>query len=127
MRKKTEKENKKISLLEFDSLINKKLFFIIVFMFIFCLFLFFLYVIGNYNDFLDSTQKIILYCLSGNSIFLGFCSFLGLIVSIILITKKNKTIKRVLTLIFMIVLIIFSISMTFIAYILDYLSMGLSI
>ena len=72
-----EKNNKKkISFTDNLVLTYRKLLSLIVFLFLFCLFLCVFYVIGNYKEFLDSSQKLILSWLSVSSIVLGFFSFI---------------------------------------------------
>mgnify|MGYP003445834792 FL=1 len=72
-----EKNNKKkISFTDNLVLTYRKLLSLIVFLFLFCLFLCVFYVIGNYKEFLDSSQELILSWLSVSSIVLGFFSFI---------------------------------------------------
>ena len=93
-----EKNNKKkISFTDNLVLTYRKLLSLIVFLFLFCLFLCVFYVIGNYKEFLDSSQKLILSWLSVSSIVLGFFSFIGFAVNILLgikTKKKRKLVKR---------------------------------
>ena len=105
-----EKNNKKkISFTDNLVLTYRKLLSLIVFLFLFCLFLCVFYVIGNYKEFLDSSQKLILSWLSVSSIVLGFFSFIGLIVNILLIIKKIKIKNRIPAFLLMIFFILFSI------------------
>lgn len=121
-----EKNNKKkISFTDNLVLTYRKLLSLIVFLFLFCLFLCVFYVIGNYKEFLDSSQKLILSWLSVSSIVLGFFSFIGLIVNILLITKKIKIKNRIPAFLLMIFFILFSIFANVFSYLVNYLSLGL--
>lgn len=121
-----EKNNKKkISFTDNLVLTYRKLLSLIVFLFLFCLFLCVFYVIGNYKEFLDSSQKLILSWLSVSSIVLGFFSFIGLIVNILLIIKKIKIKNRISALLLMNFFILFSIFANVFSYLVNYLSLGL--
>ena len=121
-----EKNNKKkISFTDNLVLTYRKLLSLIVFLFLFCLFLCVFYVIGNYKEFLDSSQKLILSWLSVSSIVLGFFSFIGLIVNILLIIKKIKIKNRIPAFLLMIFFILFSIFANMFSYLVNYLSLGL--
>lgn len=123
-----EKNNKKkISFTDNLVLTYRKLLSLIVFLFLFCLFLCVFYVIGNYKEFLDSSQKLILSWLSVSSIVLGFFSFIGLIVNILLIIKKIKIKNRISALLLMIFFILFSIFANVFSYLVNYLSLGLTL
>lgn len=123
-----EKNNKKkISFTDNLVLTYRKLLSLIVFLFLFCLFLCVFYVIGNYKEFLDSSQKLILSWLSVSSIVLGFFSFIGLIVNILLITKKIKIKNRIPAFLLMIFFILFSIFANVFSYLVNYLSLGLTL
>lgn len=123
-----EKNNKKkISFTDNLVLTYRKLLSLIVFLFLFCLFLCVFYVIGNYKEFLDSSQKLILSWLSVSSIVLGFFSFIGLIVNILLIIKKIKIKNRISAFLLMIFFILFSIFANVFSYLVNYLSLGLTL
>lgn len=123
-----EKNNKKkISFTDNLVLTYRKLLSLIVFLFLFCLFLCVFYVIGNYKEFLDSSQKLILSWLSVSSIVLGFFSFIGLIVNILLIIKKIKIKNRIPAFLLMIFFILFSIFANMFSYLVNYLSLGLTL
>lgn len=123
-----EKNNKKkISFTDNLVLTYRKLLSLIVFLFLFCLFLCVFYVIGNYKEFLDSSQKLILSWLSVSSIVLGFFSFIGLIVNILLIIKKIKIKNRIPAFLLMIFFILFSIFANVFSYLVNYLSLGLTL
>ena len=117
--------NKKISFTENLVLTYRKLLSLIVFLFLFCLFLCVFYIIGNYKEFLDSSQKLILSWLSFASIVLGFFSFIGLAVNVILMIKKNKTKSRILSIFLMLFFLLFSIFANVFSYFVNYLSLGL--
>lgn len=121
-----EKNNKKkISFTDNLVLTYRKLLSLIVFLFLFCLFLCVFYVIGNYKEFLDSSQELILSWLSVSSIVLGFFSFIGLVVNILLIIKKIKIKNRIPAFLLMIFFILFSIFANVFSYLVNYLSLGL--
>ena len=123
-----EKNNKKkISFTDNLVLTYRKLLSLIVFLFLFCLFLCVFYVIGNYKEFLDSSQELILSWLSVSSIVLGFFSFIGLIVNILLIIKKIKIKNRISAFLLMIFFILFSIFANVFSYLVNYLSLGLAL
>ena len=123
-----EKNNKKkISFTDNLVLTYRKLLSLIVFLFLFCLFLCVFYVIGNYKEFLDSSQKLILSWLSVSSIVLGFFSFIGLVVNILLMIKKIKIKNRISAFLLMIFFILFSIFANVFSYLVNYLSLGLSL
>lgn len=123
-----EKNNKKkISFTDNLVLIYRKLLSLIVFLFLFCLFLCVFYVIGNYKEFLDSSQELILSWLSVSTIVLGFFSFIGLIVNILLIIKKIKIKNRIPAFLLMIFFILFSIFANVFSYLVNYLSLGLTL
>ena len=123
-----EKNNKKkISFTDNLMLTYRKLLSLIVFLFLFCLFLCVFYVIGNYKEFLDSSQELILSWLSVSSIVLGFFSFIGLIVNILLIIKKIKIKNRIPAFLLMIFFILFSIFANVFSYLVNYLSLGLTL
>ena len=123
-----EKNNKKkISFTDNLVLTYRKLLSLIVFLFLFCLFLCVFYVIGNYKEFLDSSQELILSWLSVSSIVLGFFSFIGLIVNILLIIKKIKIKNRIPAFLLMIFFILFSIFANVFSYLVNYLSLGLTL
>jgi len=118
---------KKISFTDNLVLTYRKLLSLIVFLFLFCLFLCVFYVIGNYKEFLDSSQKLILSWLSVSSIVLGFFSFIGLVVNILLIIKKIKIKNRIPAFLLMIFFILFSIFANVFSYLVNYLSLGLTL
>lgn len=123
-----EKNNKKkISFTDNLVLTYRKLLSLIVFLFLFCLFLCVFYVIGNYKEFLDTSQKLILSWLSVSSIVLGFFSFIGLIVNILLMIKKIKIKNRIPAFLLMIFFILFSIFANVFSYLVNYLSLGLAL
>lgn len=121
-----EKNNKKkISFTDNLVLTYRKLLSLIVFLFLFCLFLCVFYVIGNYKEFLDSSQELILSWLSVSTIVLGFFSFIGLIVNVLLMIKKIKIKNRIPAFLLMIFFILFSIFANVFSYLVNYLSLGL--
>lgn len=123
-----EKNNKKkISFTDNLVLTYRKLLSLIVFLFLFCLFLCVFYVIGNYKEFLDSSQELILSWLSVSTIVLGFFSFIGLVVNILLIIKKIKIKNRIPAFLLMIFFILFSIFANVFSYLVNYLSLGLTL
>jgi hypothetical protein len=118
-------KKKKMGLTDNLVLTYRKIFSLIVFLFLFCLFLCVFYVIGNYKEFLDSSQELILSWLSVSSIFLGFFSFTGLVVNVLLMIKKIKIKNRIPAIFLMIFFILFSILSNVFSYLINYLSLGL--
>lgn len=119
------KTKNKISFTENLLLTNRKLLSLIAYLFLFCLFLCAFYIIGNYKEFLDSSQKLILSWLSVSSIVLGFFSFIGFTVNILLAIKTKK--NRLPTIFLMIFFILFSIFSNAFSYLINYLSLGLTL
>lgn len=117
-------KKKKMGLTDNLVLTYRKIFSLIVFLFLFCLFLCVFYVIGNYKEFLDSSQELILSWLSVSSIFLGFFSFTGLVVNVLLMIKKIKIKNRIPAIFLMIFFILFSILSNVFSYLINYLSLG---
>ena len=93
---------------------------------VFCILLTALYIIGNYQNFLDKTQEIILSLLSYVSIFSALLSFLLLIESIVKIFTEKYKIRSIIYSFLLLLSIIFCVSSTGIAGIISYLSMGIS-
>lgn len=91
----------------------------------FCLILVLLYVIGNYQNFQDKSQQIILKVLSYTSIFNTMLSVLLAIESLIKIFTENHKVKSILNTIFLILTIIFCIFCIEISSVITYLSMGI--
>jgi len=118
-------KKKKMGLTDNLVLTYRKIFSLIVFLFLFCLFLCVFYVIGNYKEFLDSSQELILSWLSVSSIFMGFFSFTGLVVNVLLMIKKIKIKNRIPAIFLMIFFILFSILSNVFSYLINYLSLGL--
>ena len=117
-------KKKKMGLTDNLVLTYRKIFSLIVFLFLFCLFLCVFYVIGNYKEFLDSSQELILSWLSVSSIFMGFFSFTGLVVNVLLMIKKIKIKNRIPAIFLMIFFILFSILSNVFSYLINYLSLG---
>lgn len=85
-----------------------------------------LYVIGNYQDFQDKSQQLILFFLSYVSIFSTLLSFLLLIESIVKIFTEKYKIRHIIYSILLIFAMLFCISSTGLAGIINYLSEGVS-
>ena len=85
-----------------------------------------LYVIGNYQDFQDKSQQLILFFLSYVSIFSTLLSFLLLIESIVKIFTEKYKIRHIIYSILLILAMLFCISSTGLAGIINYLSEGVS-
>lgn len=100
---------------------------LVSFMTLFCVILIILYISGNFQGFLDSTQLLILKVTSISAIFLGICAFLGILISISFIYGDKTTNKKrgILYIIGMFFLIIFSLVIITISTTLEYLSKGL--
>lgn len=92
---------------------------------VFCITLLIFYIIGNYQNFQDKTQQIILSVLSYSSIFNGLLSIFLIIESIIkLITEKRK-LKTTLLLIYLLFAVILCIVFSSASNIISFLSMGI--
>lgn len=84
-----------------------------------------LYTIGNYQNFQDKSQQIILSLLSYTSVFNALLSLTLSVETIIkLITEKRK-ISNVFNLIYLILAIVISVGMIVFSNIISYLSMGI--
>ncbi len=93
---------------------------------VFCVLLTLLYIIGNYQNFQDSSQQIILFFLSYVSIFSTLLSTLLLIESIVKIFTEKYKVKNIIYSVLLLLAIIFCIFSTGIAGIISYLSTGIS-
>jgi hypothetical protein len=93
---------------------------------VFCILLTALYVIGNYQDFQDKSQQIILFFLSYVSIFSTLLSFLLLIETIVKIFTEKYKLRNIINSVMLLLAIIFCISSTGIAGIISYLSTGIT-
>lgn len=93
---------------------------------VFCILLTALYIIGNYQDFQDKSQQIILFFLSYVSIFSTLLSFLLLIETIVKIFTEKFKFKNIINSILLLLAILFCISSTGIAGIINYLSTGIA-
>lgn len=92
---------------------------------LFCLTLVCLYVIGNYQNFQDSTQHIILKMLSYSAIFNTLLSILLLIESIVKVFTEHQKLRKILNILYLSFTIVFSIFCIEVSSIITYLSMGL--
>ena len=98
---------------------------VILSLFIFCVFLIILYIVGNYQNFQDLSQKSILSVLFYTSILNGFLTLPVIVENIImLITFKNKT-GRIISLVFMIFTDVFSVFCIILSGAVEVLSSGL--
>ena len=93
---------------------------------VFCILLTALYIIGNYQDFQDKSQQIILFFLSYVSIFSTLLSFFLLIETIVKIFTEKFKFKNIINSILLLLAILFCISSTGIAGIINYLSTGIA-
>lgn len=91
-----------------------------------CILLTSLYIIGNYQNFQDKSQQIILFFLSYDSIFSTLLSFLLLIETIVKIFTEKYKIKNIINALMLLLAILFCISSTGIAGIISYLSTGIT-
>ena len=93
---------------------------IILTLVVFCLLMNVLYVVGNYQNFQDKSQQIILDTISYTSIitiFLTFPVILESIIRIFTVKKKSDSIKTLILMILAIIIMIFCISFSsFIGY-----------
>lgn len=93
---------------------------------IFSLLLIILYIIGNFQQFQDQTQKILLGILSYISIFNIFFSVLLVVESIFKLFLENRKLKTTVNLIYLIITIIFEMFCLEFSTIVSYLSKGLT-
>lgn len=95
-----------------------------IFFSFFCLTLIALYVIGNYQNFLDKTQQIILDVLAVSSIFTALLSIFLIFESLLkIITEKNK-IKNIINTFYLFVVLVFCIFCIVISIAINYVSLG---
>ncbi len=78
-------------------------------MFFFCILLFLFYLIGNYQNFMDKTQLLILSALAFSSILEVVLSFLGIIEIIFFMIANKFSVKNLFSLLFMLLSLIMSI------------------
>ena len=100
------------------------LMFLDILFFVFCLTLIALYIIGNYQNFQDSSQKTILNVLAFSSIFTTLLSFILVIETIIKLITEHKKARGVFNLIYLIITIILSILCIAVSCAIDYISLG---
>lgn len=92
---------------------------------VFCFLLITLYTIGNYQNFQDNTQQIILSVLTFSSIFNILLSILLIIETILkIITEKNKF-RNLINLIYLIIAVFLCIFFSSTSNIINYLSTGI--
>lgn len=94
---------------------------------VFSIFLFFIYVVGNFQGFQDTTQSIILETLSISSIFFGLISLVGIVESIYFFIVRDvlKIWQNIIFLILMIICVAISVSFLSSSILLNVLSGGL--
>lgn len=102
-------DNKKIFLLVFR-LLND----FVSILFVFNLLLFAFYIVGNYQNFLEESQLLILFVLTISSIIMTLTAFITLIFNIITICIQKKKTVKILLLFYLIFVIL--IGLIFIAY-----------
>lgn len=122
--KENQNRNKKrftITFLFFEKLLRN----IITSLFVISIFLFCLYIIGNYQSFTDKSQLLILSVLSICSIILGTMSFLGIIQNIVFMFFKNKKTTSFFTIIFYIITLIVAFAFIFYTTVINRLAKGI--
>jgi len=94
---------------------------------LFCLFILLFFITGNFQDFSDSTQSIILTTLGIASVFYAIVSFCSLIEGIVLLFFKDSLLLRqkIFFIIFMVFSLVLSISLVSMSLILGVLTEGL--
>lgn len=92
---------------------------------VFSLLLITLYIIGNYQDFQDKTQQIILSALSYISIFNILLSSLLFVETIFKIPTEKQKLKNILNIFYLILAIVLSIIFSSTSNIINYLSTGI--
>lgn len=120
-----EKLRRDFSLREINLLFYRQVFSVTIFLYIFGLFLAIFYVIGNYKNFMDESQSIIMLCLSVIAVLLIFFAVIGIIENIVLLIGRVKIINRFISLFWMFLFVVSGIVMLFFSYIIKYLSDGL--
>lgn len=79
---------------------------IIKILFVFSLFLFLFYLLGNYQNFLDKSQLLILQILSITSIITGVLSIFGFLENLIFIFVEDNKLHIFFSMIYMIIIIV---------------------
>lgn len=92
----------------------------------FSLIMVFLYVIGNYQDFQDQSQQLILEVLSYVAIFNTIFSIFLFIESIFKLILENRKIKTIINMIFLLITVFFEMFCLEISTVISYLSKGLT-
>lgn len=92
---------------------------------IFCALLFAFYIVGNYQNFEDRSQKIILNALSYASIFTCLLTIPVIVDSVFILIGKGSVKKTIKTLVGMILTIVFCILLISISSLLTFLSAGI--
>jgi len=113
------------SIREINLLIYRKVFSVTVFLFLYGVFLLSFYLIGNYKNFLDESQNIILLCLSFISVLLIFLSVFEIVENPIFLIKRIKIINRFISIFWMIFFALSGIVMFVFSYAVNYLAEGL--
>jgi len=99
----------------------------VLFLTLFLSSLIFFYILGNYQDFIDKNQNLILYIATITAILLIFFSADGLIISVLLFFRKNTARYRqhVFTFVLMALAFIYGFVLMFVTRIIDFLSEGI--
>lgn len=92
---------------------------------IFCILLVTLYILGNYQDFLDNTQSTILIILSYTSVFTALLSICLTIETIIKLFTEKKKLIHIFYLVYLIFTTIICTLFSGFSNIISYLSMGI--
>lgn len=119
------KKRTDFSIREINLLIYRKVFSVTVFLFFYGIFLLCFFIIGNYKNFIDRSQKIILFCLSVVSVLLIFFSCFEIIENFIFMMKKIKMVNRFISIFWMFFFCISGVIMFVFSYAVDYIAEGL--
>ena len=94
---------------------------------IFSVFLFFIYIMGNFQGFQDSSQKIILYTLGISSTFFALVSIIGVIEGILILFVKNvfSVLKKIAFIVSMLICFFVGTSFVLMSIFLNVLSTGI--
>jgi len=94
-------------------------------LFLICIFLFLLYLIGNFQSFVDNTQLLILSCLSFSAIVLCIMTFLSFLQEAVFLFIKKKKAASIFSMLFFLFMLILGIFFNVFASVIRRLSLGL--
>lgn len=107
-----------------NAILYKLLMTLDIFFFVFCLTLIALYIIGNFQNFLDKSQQIILNILSISSIFTALLSIILFIETIIKIFTEKSKIRNIFNLLYLLLTLVCCAVFIIISTTINYISLG---